>query len=243
MNTLILNARSALRCFAFLPGIAALAASATPAVAAPSVEERLAALEAEVRELRAENKQLRQDLGVSGTSAMVVAKPAGKEPVLAINGLVQAQAEFGDRGDTRGNANDRFRLRRVRLGASGRFLEEFDFKVEGEFAGSGVTLTDGYLNWSHFDWANVKAGQFKTPFGYEFLAPDPKLYTIERSFGTDRLTLNRQVGVQVSGAFFEKQLSYAAGIFNGNGSNITTNDVPAPLPMQHQLALRAQVIF
>ncbi len=199
-------------------------ATVAGARAQASLEARLQALEETVHALQKENADLRRDLGVSGTSGMIVVKPSGKEPVLAINGLVQAQAEFGDKGDSRGNANDRFRLRRVRLGASGRFLEEFDFKVEGEYVGSSVTLTDGFLNWSHFDWANIKAGQFKTPFGYEFLASDPKLYTIERTLGSDRLTLNRQIGVQASGNFFEKRLSYAAGVFNGNGANVTTND-------------------
>ena len=28
-------------------------------------------------------------------------KPAGKEPTLVVGGLLQVQAEFGDRGDTR----------------------------------------------------------------------------------------------------------------------------------------------
>lgn len=204
----------------------ALAATAGCALAQSSIENRLQALEETVQTLRKENEQLRRDLGAGGTAGMSVVRPAGKEPVLALGGLVQTQADFGDKGDSRGAANgyDRFRLRRVRLGASGRFLEEFDFKVEGEYVGSGVVLTDGFLNWNKFGWANIKAGQFKTPFGYEFLASDPKLYTIERTLGGDRLTLSRQVGVQAAGDFLEKRLSYAAGAFNGTGQNVTSND-------------------
>ena len=57
-------------------------------------------------------------------------------------------------------------------------------------------LTDAYINWNHFDFANVKAGQFKTPFGYEQLYADPKLFTIERTSANDRLTVSRQIGVQ-----------------------------------------------
>jgi hypothetical protein len=41
------------------------------------------------------------------------------------------QAEAGDKGDARfGNDNDRFYLRRARLNATGKFLEEFDFRLE-----------------------------------------------------------------------------------------------------------------
>lgn len=189
-----------------------------------TVDERLKALEERLEKVQKENATLRRELGLDGKASLVDVKPAGKEPVLTVNGLVQVQGDFGDKGDSRGSANDRFRLRRVRLGAAGRFLEEFDFKVEGEYVGASTTLTDAFINWNHFTWANVKAGQFKSPFGYEFLAADPKLYTIERTLGTDRLTLNRQIGVQLAGDFFEKQLSYAAGVFNGSGLNTTTND-------------------
>ncbi len=217
----VISGSPAARAFAW--GLA-LAARALPLWADDAaVEARLQALESRLRQLEAENRQLRQELGVGGSGAASV-KPAGKESVLTINGLVQVQGEFGDKGDSRGSANDRFRLRRLRLGAAGRFLEEFDFKIEGEYVGTSASLTDGYINWSHFAWANVKAGQFKSPFGYEFLAADPKLLLVERTFGTDRLTLGRQVGVQINGDFFEKRLSYAAGAFNGNGMNVTTND-------------------
>lgn len=196
-------------------------------------EARLEALEAEVRALREENAELRRYLEVAAPPASerteqppkaATVTPAGKATVLKLNGLVQAQAEFGDRGDSRGAANDRIRLRRVRIGAAGQFLEHVDFKVEGEYAGSSVSLMDGWLNWNRFDAANIKAGQFKAPFGFETLFSDPKLATAERTLGSDRLTLGRQVGVQASGDFLERRLSYAVGAFNGNGQNVTSND-------------------
>lgn len=192
-------------------------------------EARLEALEAEVRALRQENAQLRSDMGLitnrpEQAATAVSVTPAGKEAVLKLNGLVQAQAEFGDRGDSRGAQHDRFRLRRLRLGASGQFLEHFGFKVEGEYGGSSVTLMDGWLNWNRFDAVNLKAGQFKAPFGYEATYSDPRQPVIEPTLGTDRLTLNRQVGLQASGDFLDGRLSYAAGVFNGNGRNNTSND-------------------
>lgn len=160
------------------------------------------------------------------------AKPAGKEPTLSIGGLLQVQAEAGDKGDARfGNDNDRFYLRRARLNATGKFLEEFDFRLEGEFAGTlanttglRAQLTDAYVTWNRNPEASVRFGQFKTPFGFEQLYSDPRLFTLERSLVNDRLTLSRQMGVQVGGDLLEKRFSYAVGAFNGNGANNNFND-------------------
>jgi phosphate-selective porin OprO and OprP len=161
-----------------------------------------------------------------------VIKPAGKEPTLSIGGLLQVQAEAGDKGDARfGSDNDRFYLRRARLNATGKFLEEFDFRLEGEFAGtlantSGLRaqLTDAYITWNRYPSATVRVGQFKTPFGFEQLYSDPRLFTLERSLVNDRLTLSRQLGTQVGGDLLDKRLTYAVGAFNGNGANNNFND-------------------
>src|SRR5262249_26241580 len=142
----------------------------------------------------------------------------------------------GEKGDGRfTTGNDRFYLRRARLNAVGKFLEEFDFKIEIELSGQlgnnptissnlRAQMTDGYINWNRYVTANIKGGQFKTYYGYEQLVLDQKLYTIERSLVSDRLTLSRQIGATVYGDLFDKHLSYATGIFNGNGLNNSFND-------------------
>src|SRR3978361_1290235 len=74
---------------------------------------------------------------ILGSQTLGEVKPAGKEPSLTIGGLIQGQFDGGDKGDSRfANDNDRFYLRRARLNASGRFLEEFDFRLEMDLAGS-----------------------------------------------------------------------------------------------------------
>ncbi len=197
-----------------------------------TVDERFRRLENEIGELRKENQQLRTALGLDGRAGQTLVRPAGREPTLSVGGLVQVQADFGDKGDARfTSGNDRFFLRRARLNLQGKFLEEFDFKVEGEFAGtlaeaSGnrAQLTDGYINWNRFDFANVKVGQFKSPFGFEQLYADPRLFIAERTLVNDRLTASRQIGVQVTGDLFGQRVSYATGLFNGTGVNLTSND-------------------
>lgn len=148
--------------------------------------------------------------------------------------------------------DDRFRLRRMRINVIGDFADKFDFKLEGEFAQSDLGLTvrdasgktlasnstrtsfgglDLYANWHQFPEFQIKVGQWKAPFGLEQISPDPKLFTLERSQVTSALTPERQIGVQIWGKPFatalpeqKDLLTYYAGIFNGNGRNITVND-------------------
>jgi len=168
----------------------------------------------------------------AGAQSLGTARPAGREPALAIGGLLQVQLDVGDRGDSRfTNDNDRFYLRRARLNATGKFLEELDFRLEMDLAGSlsntsslRAQMTDGFINWNRYPAANIRAGQFKTPFGFEQLYGDPRLLTIERSLVNDRITASRQIGAQVGGDLLEKRVSYAAGAFNGNAVNNNFND-------------------
>ncbi len=90
---------------------------------------------------------------------------------------------------------------------------------------------DLWANWHQFPEFQIKVGQYKAPFGFEQLSSDTKLFTLERSQVTSALTPERQIGVQIWGKPFanvfpeqKDLLTYYAGIFNGNGRNITVND-------------------
>lgn len=197
-----------------------------------SVEARLRKLEEEVADLKKENAQLRRDLGLEVTARQADVKMGGRAEAIQLGGLVQAQTEAGDRGDSRfSDSNARVYLRRARVNLSGRFLEEFNVRAELELAGSlanttgfRAQLTDAYLNWNRFDSANVRVGQFKTPFGFEQLYADPRLYTAERSLVSDRLTPGRQIGAQIGGEAYYERFNYSVGLFNGNGTNQNFND-------------------
>jgi len=176
---------------------------------------------------------------------------------LTLGGFIQAQYEAGDVFAFEGRfgsaaIDDRFRLRRARINLTGEFAEQFDFKIEGEFQQSDVTLTvrdatgrtlasnstrtafggtDIWINWHQFPEFQIKVGQYKAPFGLEQITSDTKLFLAERSQVTSALTPERQVGVEVWGKPFanlfpeQKDLvSYRVGIFNGNGRNNVVND-------------------
>ena len=182
---------------------------------------------------------------------------AGPEIKFTLGGFIQMQYEAGDVFAFEGRfgsaaIDDRFRLRRARINLAGDFAEQFDFKMEGEFEQSDVTLTvrdlagrtlasnstrtefgatDVWINWHRYPEFQVKAGQYKASFGLEQNTSDQKLFLTERSEVTSALTPERQVGVELWGkpltTVFPEQkdlLTYRLGIFNGNGRNNAIND-------------------
>ena len=174
----------------------------------------------------------------------VYVQQRGPELKLVLGGFIQVNFEDGDVSAFEGRfgqtaLKDRFRLRRARINLTGDFAEQFDFKIEGDFGqGDGISSsrlafsgTDIFLNWHQYPEAQIKIGQWKAPFGLEQLTPDTALYFAERTLPTGAITPDRQIGVQLWGKPFtnvwpeqKDLLTYYAGIFNGNGRNISNND-------------------
>src|SRR5437667_1414343 len=168
----------------------------------------------------------------------------GPELKLVLGGFVQVNFEDGDVSAFEGRfgqtaVKDRFRLRRARINLTGDFAEQFDFKVEGDFGqGDGLnsnrtafSATDIFVNWHQYPEAQIKVGQWKAPFGLEQFTPDTTLLFAERSLPTGAITPDRQIGAQLWGKPFasiwpgqKDLLTYYAGIFNGNGRNVSVND-------------------
>src|SRR6266478_6929818 len=139
----------------------------------------------------------------------------GPELKLVLGGFIQTNFEDGDVSAFEGRfgqtaLKDRFRLRRARINLTGDFAEQFDFKIEGDFGQSdglnsnrtAFSATDIFVNWHQFPQAQIKAGQWKAPFGLEQLTPDTSLYTIERTLPTGAITPERQIGIQLWGKPF-----------------------------------------
>src|SRR5437660_886143 len=174
----------------------------------------------------------------------VYVQQRGPELKLVLGGFVQMNFEDGDVSAFEGRfgqtaLKDRFRLRRARINLTGDFAEQFDFKLEGDFeisdglnsSRTAFEGTDIFINWHQFPWAQIKMGQWKAPFGLEQTTPDTTLYTIERTLPTGAITPERRFRIQlwgkplaVIGPDYADLLTYYAGIFNGNGRNITNND-------------------
>ncbi|WP_083270045.1 porin [Lacunisphaera limnophila] len=204
---------------------------ALPLRAAPTVEERLAALEDKLAALSAENSSLREKLAAKPGALPVTI--AGKETKLALGGFLHLNAESGDAPDSRyAGIHERFLVRRARLNLKGSFGSDWSFKLESDFGANttGTTsayraqLTDVYVDWTPNPAAQVRVGQFKTPFGWEQLMPDTQNPFAERPLANDRLTLSRQIGAALSGTLAGGRADYSVGAFNGNGVNNAGND-------------------
>ena len=62
------------------------------------------------------------------------------------------------------------------------------------------------------------------PFDREFLTSAFSLELIDRSIVSSAFSLQRDIGVQVSGGILQDQLNYAVGMFNGSGANQSNQD-------------------
>lgn len=213
--------------------LAAMCVTSTFAAEGVSVEDRLSALEKNLSAVQKENAELKKQLGWDGKTPLVVVKPNGKENRFKIGGFLHAHYETGDAPDARYNGiEDRGMIRRARINFAGGFTEQFDFKVEADLGAKSLAeatnysaqLTDAFVNWNRYSFANVKFGQFKVPFGYEYLTPITRTLTVERSLASDRLTDGRQVGLAFWGDVITNRLNYNVGVFNGTPLNNSYND-------------------
>ena len=152
--------------------------------------------------------------------------PDGKYK-LSLNGYVQPQLRLFQDNTSQDN---QFYIRRARLSLTGYYGKDWQGRVEGDFStpSDGKFLKYAYLNWSHFQDAQIRVGQFKAPFSREYLTSSADIDTIERAMITDSGSTvpKYDIGAMLWGpSVFGGLLSYGVGVFNGNGANNSdTND-------------------
>jgi phosphate-selective porin len=118
-------------------------------------------------------------------------------------------------------------INRARLAASGGIVHGVTWRIQGEFrtgsVGIGrasVSLQDGYIRYDPGTWA-VQVGQFKTPFTREFMTSLADIETADRSTAVDSLAPKRDIGLM--GEYTYRRVGLWAGVFNGEGQNVTAN--------------------
>jgi phosphate-selective porin O/P len=119
-------------------------------------------------------------------------------------------------------------LNRARLAAAGGIATDFTWRIQGEFrtgnVGTGkasVSLQDAYIRWTRHRFG-VQAGQFKTPFTREFVTSLTDVETADRATVVDSLAPKRDIGF-LGDYDFNKKATFQAGLFNGEGQNVTAN--------------------
>lgn len=124
-----------------------------------------------------------------------------------------------------------FDFRRIRPTIEGTLLGKYDFRFTPEFGEAKTASTtstsgivDAYID-ARFDPAfKLRAGKFKPFVGLERLQSGADIKFIERSYVSNNILPNRDVGAAIHGDLFAGKVNYAVGIYNGaiDGGDITT---------------------
>ncbi|NOT16392.1 MAG: porin [Methylotenera sp.] len=122
------------------------------------------------------------------------------------------------------DAEDTSLLRRVRPTIEGKVGGKYGFRFTPEFAGGSASVVDAYGEANFNPAFNIRAGKFKSSVGLERLQGGGDTKFIERSYVTNAILPNRDLGASVYGDVLDKKLSYNFGVVNGvtDGGNIST---------------------
>lgn len=123
-------------------------------------------------------------------------------------------------------AADTSLLRRVRPTIEGKVGGKYGFRFTPEFAGGSASAVDAYVEANLDPAFKVRAGKQKSIVGLERLQSGGDIKFLERSYVTNAILPNRDLGVTVSGDLLSNKLNYGVGIVNGvnDGGNISTGN-------------------
>lgn len=124
-----------------------------------------------------------------------------------------------------------FDFRRIRPTIEGTVFGKYDFRFTPEFgeaktasATSTSGIVDAYIDARFQPWFKVRAGKFKPFVGLERLQSGSDIKFIERSYVSNNILPNRDLGAAIHGDVLEGKLNYSVGIYNGvaDGGDTTT---------------------
>lgn len=156
-----------------------------------------------------------------------------------LRGLAHVDYRHFDGSSPASSVYDGFLARRIRPTFEGTVHGKYGFRFTPEFAESGdgsaisgvaqnkSRVVDAYLDIRHNPEASIRIGKFKPFVGLERLQSGSDIKFIERSYVSNNILPNRDLGISLYGDVAEKKISYALGVFNGvkdGGENFTSQD-------------------
>ena len=197
--------------------------------------DRLNAMDARIRQLEARNAELEKQaelnegrLETVETRAAKAAQftwlPTASDPTGAFTfkprGVIEADgaAFFERRGGY--DYNNGTGLRRARIGLEGTAFKWFNYRLEVDFAGNAVNVTDAYLQYTKIPKTVLTLGQHKAPFGLESNNSDNYNMFLERGMFTNAFGnagAERRIGLSAAYAPRET-LNLSVGLFGDNES-------------------------
>ena len=103
-------------------------------------------------------------------------------------------------------------------------IELSSLKSDAQVNINNSRLTDAYVEFAKSPYATLRAGQYKIPFGMQELTSDTRQEFVDRSIASTKFAPARDIGLMLSGLFFDKKFGYQAGAFNGAGQNNPQDD-------------------
>jgi phosphate-selective porin OprO/OprP len=150
---------------------------------------------------------------------LVPAGVAAQDPFTADFSLymqVRYVHDFPEEGDSEGN----FLVRRVRPNVSGEAYDIVTYRLMAEVSPTARVL-EGWIATTVGGGVTLGAGQTKIPFGRQWLNSSSRFQFVDRSIAMLRFNPDRSPGVWASGFLGGDVLEYSAGLFNGDGVNVS----------------------
>lgn len=200
-----------------------------------ALEQRLGQVEKENTELKDQLKFRTERLERVENRAAKAAQP-GVVPTYAnvpgdssfkIRGVINADGVSFHEREGGYDYNSGTAFRRARIGLEGTAFRDFNWRLETDFAGNVVGLTDAYVAFTGIRPWTFTLGQHKAPYGLESNNSDNYNVFLERGMFTNAFGnagAERRIGV--SAAYGTDTLTAAFGFFGDNES--ATRNAAAP---------------
>ncbi len=146
---------------------------------------------------------------------------AVKKDYCSLGFLVQSVADFQPERTLVGSNG--FSIANVRILVSGRLQGSFGYLIQTSMIKSPALL-DAKVYYEFSPAFAMDFGQFKAPFSAEYLIYAGNIDFVNRSQVVSALAPGRQIGLQGRVWIADRKISYAAGVFNGNGIGANSND-------------------
>lgn len=164
-------------------------------------------------------------------------------PAIRAGEWLKAEFEVKSQNDFRafdpevsGDEGDTSNMKRMRVAVQGYITKDIEFKVDREIrneTGDWFNLRtrethfpwrDVYGNFRHFRRVQIRAGQFKIPFGLDQMHGTTNGDFVFRSQIGEWLSPGRDVGIMAHGKLADSRIQYQAGVFVHDGWRAHTKD-------------------
>ncbi|HEY5611226.1 MAG TPA: porin [Thermoanaerobaculia bacterium] len=144
----------------------------------------------------------------------------------AVNISNRVQFRFTLEDPEAGESKGSFRIRRGKTKFDGWFYNKnLTYELQLNWPDTANPLEDANINYDFGAKAlQIKAGQFKVPFGRQELTSSGSQQFVDRSIVSSEFAKGRDAGVQLWGVALNEMVDWRFGVFNGNGRTRSAND-------------------